>query len=47
PVITKQEIDILLYSIKKYSEIDNEFFVDYEKFEFDPKSNFVQSRLIP
>jgi len=47
PVITKQEIGILLYSIKKYSEIDNEFHVDYEKFEFEPKRKLVQSRLIP
>ncbi len=47
PLITKQEIGILLYSIKKYSEINNEFHVDYEKFEFEPKRKLVQSRLIP
>jgi hypothetical protein len=35
PVITKQEIDILLYSIKSYSENKNEFMLTYEKFEFD------------
>ncbi|MHA2281863.1 MAG: DNA-methyltransferase [Promethearchaeota archaeon] len=34
-VITKQEIDFLLYSIEKYSEKGNSFLLNYEKFEFD------------
>jgi len=32
PVITKQETDILLYSIKNYSEDENEFILNHEKF---------------
>ncbi|MFW9873612.1 MAG: DNA-methyltransferase [Candidatus Thorarchaeota archaeon] len=35
PVYTKQEIDILLYSIKDWSESKNTFKIVYEKFEFD------------
>ena len=34
PVITKQEIDILLYSIKKYSAKDNKFILNHQKFDF-------------
>ena len=34
PVITKQEIDILLYSIKNYSENENKFILNHQKFEF-------------
>ncbi|MFX1308216.1 MAG: DNA-methyltransferase [Promethearchaeota archaeon] len=33
PVVTKQEIDIILYSIKSYSENKNEFMLTYERFE--------------
>jgi DNA modification methylase len=33
PVITKQEQDILLYSIKNYSEDENKFNLQYQKFE--------------
>ncbi len=43
---TKQEIGILLYSIKEYTKNENEFIVNYEKFEFEQKSKLVQSRLI-
>jgi len=35
PVVTKQEIDILLYSIKSYNENKNEFILTYEKFKPD------------
>ena len=34
PVITKQEIDVLLYSIKNYSENENKFILNHQKFEF-------------
>ncbi|MFX0020719.1 MAG: DNA-methyltransferase [Candidatus Hermodarchaeota archaeon] len=37
PVVTKQEIDILLYSIKDVSENRNEFKLTYEKFKLDNK----------
>lgn len=33
PVITKQETDILLYSIKNYSEEENKFILNHEKFK--------------
>ena len=33
PVITKQEIDVLLYSIKNYSEDENKFILNHQKFE--------------
>ncbi|MFX1392640.1 MAG: DNA-methyltransferase [Promethearchaeota archaeon] len=46
-VYTKQEIGILLYSIKEYNESENIFIVNHEKFEFEQKSKLVQSRLIP
>jgi len=35
PVITKQEIEVLLFSIKNYSENGNIFTVNYSKFEFE------------
>ena len=38
-VITKQEIEILLFSIKNYSENGNKFTVNYRKFEFEQKNN--------
>ncbi|MFW9973535.1 MAG: DNA-methyltransferase [Candidatus Odinarchaeota archaeon] len=34
PVITKQEIELLLYSIKNYSENGNKFILTYQKFEY-------------
>ncbi|MEE9377174.1 MAG: site-specific DNA-methyltransferase [Candidatus Lokiarchaeia archaeon] len=34
PVITKQEIDVLLYSIKNYSQDENKFILNHQKFEF-------------
>ena len=34
-VITKQEIDLLFYSIKNYRENNNQFTVLYEKFEVE------------
>ena len=34
-VITKQEIEILLFSIKNYSENGNKFTVNYSKFELE------------
>ncbi|MFW9879271.1 MAG: DNA methyltransferase, partial [Candidatus Thorarchaeota archaeon] len=34
PVVTKQEMNILLYSIKNYNENRKEFIVNYEKFQF-------------
>ena len=40
PVITKQEIDILLYSIKNYSENRNKFILDHEKFKFDKRIDY-------
>lgn len=40
PVITKQEKEILLYSINNYSENRNEFVLTYEKFKFDHKTKF-------
>ncbi len=46
-VNTKQEIDILLYSIKEYSQNGNQFVVNHEKFEFEQKSKLIQSCLIP
>jgi len=35
-VITKQEIEILLYSIKNFKENGNEFTILYDKFELEP-----------
>ena len=35
PVITKQERDILFYSIKNFSEDDNEFNLEYQIFEYN------------
>ena len=35
PVITKQEIDILLYSINNHRENQTKFMVTYKKFKFD------------
>ena len=32
PVITKQEIDVLLYSIKNYSQDENKFILNHQKF---------------
>ncbi|MFW9783834.1 MAG: DNA-methyltransferase [Candidatus Heimdallarchaeota archaeon] len=40
PVFTKQEINILLYSIKNFSESEGEFIINYEKFEFDNLPEF-------
>jgi ribosomal protein S2 len=34
PVITKQEREVFLYKIKSFREIDNEFFLTYEQFDF-------------
>jgi DNA modification methylase len=39
PVITKQEIEILLFSIINYIENNNEFTVNYSKFELEQKDN--------
>ena len=47
PVVTKQEIEVLLYNIKKYSEDENKYIINYEKFEFEPQTKLIQSRLIP
>lgn len=33
PVITKQETDVLLYTIKDYREDENKFILNYQKFE--------------
>jgi len=35
PVITKQEIDLLFYSIKDYREYENKFILNYQKFEYE------------
>ncbi|MFX1380343.1 MAG: DNA-methyltransferase [Promethearchaeota archaeon] len=35
PVVTKQEIGFLLYLIKNYSEDENKFILNYQKFEFN------------
>jgi len=35
PVITKQEIELLLYSIKDYHEDENKFILNHQKFEFE------------
>ncbi len=40
PIITKQEIDLLLYSIKKYSENKNKFILNYDKYEFGNTRNY-------
>ena len=37
PVITKQEIDFLLYIINNYTENKNKFILDYQKFEYESK----------
>jgi DNA modification methylase len=37
PVITKQEINILFYLIKEYTEKHNKFTLEYQKFEYEPK----------
>ncbi|MFX1311998.1 MAG: DNA-methyltransferase [Promethearchaeota archaeon] len=37
PVITKQEMDILLYSINNFSENKNKFTLEYQKYEFNIK----------
>jgi DNA modification methylase len=37
PVITKQEIDFLLYIINNYTEKKNKFILDYQKFEYESK----------
>jgi hypothetical protein len=34
PVFTKQESNILLYSILNFTEKENEFLINYDKFEF-------------
>ena len=36
PVITKQEIDILFYSIINYSVKENKFILNHQKFNFKP-----------
>jgi len=35
PVVTKQEIDILLYNINNYTEKKNTFILDHNKFEYE------------
>ncbi|MFX1572391.1 MAG: DNA-methyltransferase [Promethearchaeota archaeon] len=40
PIITKQEIDLLLYSVKKYSENKNQFLLNYDKYEFENIKNY-------
>ena len=35
PVVTKQEIELLLYSIKDYREDENKFILHHQKFEFE------------
>ena len=37
PIITKQEMDILLYSINIYSEDKNKFTLEHQKYDFDYK----------
>jgi len=37
PVITKQEIDFLLYVINSYAEKKNKFILDHQKFEYESK----------
>jgi len=37
PVITKQEIDFLLYIINNYTEKKNKFILDHQKFEYESK----------
>lgn len=46
PVITQQEKNILLYSIRNYNEKENKYIVNHEKFEYNHKVKRVQSRLI-
>ena len=45
PVITQQEINLLLYSIKNCNEKGKQFIINHEKFEYDHKSKLIQSRL--
>ncbi len=40
PVITKQEINILLYSVINYSENRNNFILNHEKFQFNNKIDY-------
>ncbi|MFX1418938.1 MAG: DNA-methyltransferase [Promethearchaeota archaeon] len=40
PVVTKQETNLLLYSIKSYSENRTEFIITYEEFKFDNELDF-------
>ncbi|MFX1376528.1 MAG: DNA-methyltransferase [Promethearchaeota archaeon] len=39
PVITKQEINLLLYSIKEHKENKNKFIINHEVFDFKEKLN--------
>ncbi len=47
PVITKQEEDILFYSIKNYNKNENEYNIKYEKFNFTRRPNLIQAQLMP
>jgi len=40
PVITRQEIDLLLYSIKNYSENSNTFTINHDKFVFNKTDDY-------
>ena len=37
PIITKQEINSLLYIINNYTEKKNKFILDHQKFEYESK----------
>ena len=46
PVITQQEKNLLLYSIKNCNKEGHSYLINHEKFEYDHKSKLIQSRLI-
>ncbi len=47
PVMTKQEEEILLYSVENTKQIENEFVVAHKKYEFEKKKKFIQASLFP
>ena len=46
-VITKQEEDILFYSVENYEKNKHGYVVRHKKFEFEQKRKLIQSRLVP
>jgi 16S rRNA G966 N2-methylase RsmD len=46
PIMTKQEVGILFYTIKKCVDNKNNYTVYHEKFDFEQKTKLIQSRLV-